>query len=414
MDPPGRHRHRGPAAARSNRGDRLVGSVFPLIGKALAIVVAGTLLAVSGWWVGRAIDPRSADADATSARNALIAGRSFLDEYVEIDGRVIRRDQGGDVVSEGQAFAMLIAAAVGDQERFRSVWSWTKANLRRADGLLSWRWVDGSVVDSNTAADADRDAARALLVAGERFGDPGLTADGRALGAAVLTHETMTVGTATASPLDPAARAGARVVGAGRVLTAGNWTTAPPYMVSLGYFSPRAEQELAQDSSDARWTELTHTHRIIAWQLVGSGLLPPDWVRLDAAGTAIASARAGRGRPQFGLEAARFPISMAESCNAADKDLAVAVGSVLQKLVDPPAIMHLDGSAAADWRHPITMVAVAATDYASGDDRRGARSLDAATALQQLHPTYYGAAWVALGRIMLTTDMLGSCEPGMP
>ena len=26
-----------------------------------------------------------------------------------------------------------------------------------------------------------------------------------------------------------------------------------------------------------------------------------------------------------------------------------------------------------------------------------------------LSPTYYGAAWVALGRIMLTTSLLGEC-----
>jgi hypothetical protein len=32
-----------------------------------------------------------------------------------------------------------------------------------------------------------------------------------------------------------------------------------------------------------------------------------------------------------------------------------------------------------------------------------------AAQLQQRFPTYYGAAWVALGRIMLTTSLLGEC-----
>ena len=67
---------------------------------------------------------------------ARIAGQKFLDDYVETDGRVVRRDEGGDVVSEGQAYGMLIAAAVGDETRFRSIWKWTKTHLRRADGLL--------------------------------------------------------------------------------------------------------------------------------------------------------------------------------------------------------------------------------------------------------------------------------------
>ena len=34
------------------------------------------------------------------------------------------------------------------------------------------------------------------------------------------------------------------------------------------------------------------------------------------------------------------------------------------------------------------------------------RLLDAAEALDKRSPTYYGAAWVALGRIMLTTNAL--------
>jgi len=36
--------------------------------------------------------------------------------------------------------------------------------------------------------------------------------------------------------------------------------------------------------------------------------------------------------------------------------------------------------------------------------------LDAAAQLEQRMPSYYGAAWVALGRIMLTTSMLGDCH----
>ena len=40
-------------------------------------------------------------------RTRRVAGQ-FLDEYVEPDGRVVRRDEGGDVVSEGQAYGMLI------------------------------------------------------------------------------------------------------------------------------------------------------------------------------------------------------------------------------------------------------------------------------------------------------------------
>ena len=43
------------------------------------------------------------------------ATERFLDAYVDPDGRVVRRDQGGDTVSEGQAYALLLATAVGDE-----------------------------------------------------------------------------------------------------------------------------------------------------------------------------------------------------------------------------------------------------------------------------------------------------------
>ena len=86
----------------------------------------------------------------------------FLDRYVDDDGRVVRHDQGGDTVSEGQAYAMLLAVAADDRDRFAQVWDWTRAHLQRGDGLLAWRWAGGRVVDDEPATDADLDAARAL------------------------------------------------------------------------------------------------------------------------------------------------------------------------------------------------------------------------------------------------------------
>ena len=58
---------------------------------------------------------------------------------------------------------MLIAAAAGDSQRFDQIWNWTKQNLRRDDGLISFKWRDGKVEDPEAASDADVDAARALL-----------------------------------------------------------------------------------------------------------------------------------------------------------------------------------------------------------------------------------------------------------
>ena len=236
---------------------------------ASAIALVLVLMGGAGWWIANAIDPRLDAADIAGLREdtARSAGQKFLDDYVEPDGRVVRRDEGGDVVSEGQAYGMLIAVAVGDETRFRSIWKWTKTYLRRADGLLSWRWADDKVTGINSAADADLDAARSLVLAGRRFNAPELTKDGRRLGVAILQTETVAVGTGVA-PTGDVNPPGTWVAGSGRTLVGGNWAKKAPYVVNPGYFSPRAERELFEASVDRRWTDITRTQRVLGWQLI--------------------------------------------------------------------------------------------------------------------------------------------------
>ncbi|MDO5753425.1 glycosyl hydrolase family 8 [Arthrobacter sp.] len=118
----------------------------------------------------------------------------FLLTWVDGDGRVVRSDQGNDTVSEGQAYGMLIAAAVGDEQTFQKIWDWTRAHLMRGDRLLAWHWGNGAVVDSSPASDADLDAARALTVAGTIFGRTDFAADGRILAGQIMNKLTaMTV-----------------------------------------------------------------------------------------------------------------------------------------------------------------------------------------------------------------------------
>jgi endo-1,4-beta-D-glucanase Y len=375
-------------------------------------VLVAVLVAAAGFGIAKVIDPRVTTADITSMREeaARTAGRDFLDEYAESDGRVVRRDEGGDVVSEGQAYGMLIAAAIGDQRRFLTIWRWTKDHLRRPDGLLSWRWADDQVIDSNSAADADLDAARALVLAGSRFNAPKLTEEGKRMGAVILQSESVPIGTRVA-PESDVVPVGTGMAGAGQVLVAGNWATTPPYTVNAGYFSPRAEDELAKISADHRWRDLTRTQRVLGWQLVGTSSLPPDWATVDASGTAAPTGAPGGGPVHFGLDAARLPVRYAESCDAADRELAAAMRPILAPAGDVPALRNLDGSPAGDWQHPVAVVAAAATEEAAGDADAASQRLDVATALQRRYPTYYGAAWVALGRIMLSSSLLGACPP---
>jgi endoglucanase len=378
---------------------------------ASAIALALALTVGAGWWIANTVDPRLDAADIARMREdtARDAGRQFLHEYVEPDGRVVRRDEGGDVVSEGQAYGMLIAAAVGDQTRFRSIWEWTKTHLRRADGLLAWRWADSKVTDANSAADADLDAARSLVLAGRRFDAADLSEDGRRLGVAILENETVAVGTATASPsdVDPP---GTWVAGSGRILVGGNWATTAPYVVNPGYFSPRAEGDLFEASADPRWMDITRTQRVLGWQLIGTGMLPPDWATVSEVGHAVPTGPVTGGVPiRFGLDAARLPVRFAESCDREDRALAGAMRPVLAASGEVPALRNLDGSAASNWQHPVALVAAAATEQGAGNPDGAVGRLDSAAQLEQRLPSYYGAAWVALGRIMLTTSLLGEC-----
>src|SRR5207302_9757221 len=80
------------------------------------------------------------------SQKAYDSARTFMRRYVEGNGRVVRRDQGGDTVSEGQAYAMLLAVALDDRGRFDTVWRWTRTHLQQPDGLLAFHWADGRVV----------------------------------------------------------------------------------------------------------------------------------------------------------------------------------------------------------------------------------------------------------------------------
>ena len=323
------------------------------------------------------------------------AAEGFLSEYVDADGRVVRRDQGGDTVSEGQAYALLVAVGIGDRDTFAEVWSWTEDNLQRPDGLLSWRWADGAVVDASSASDADLDTARALVLAGTAFADPQLSADGIALGQAVLDLETVRTG-------------------AGRILVAGNWATEEPFAYNPSYVSPAASGLLAQASGDPRWAELDEGSRVVTAALLAESELPPDWAQVRADGTVEAMPGAqGRGNDgvRYSYDAARTPVRLAESCASADRALAAQLVDVLDRSGADIAALDLGGAALTGDESAVAAVGQAAAVAAEGDLDRARAELVDADHLQQQTPTYYGAAWNALGRLLLTDDALGGCPP---
>lgn len=308
---------------------------------------------------------------------AVGAARSFLSGYVDPDGRVVRRDQGSDTVGEGQAYAMLAAAAIGDRATFDRVWGWTQANLLRPDGLLAFHWVNGRVVDPQAASDADLDAARALMVAGCRFRRPDLRAAAGRVGRSVLAHETR-----------------------GRVLAAGPWALQKGRTVfNPSYVDPRTLIGLGHLTGDHRYGTVARVGRRLIGALARP--LPPNWANVSTAGAARAAG-------VFSWDAPRTLVRLAADPSRAGRRIAARAwpsfsGHPAQRIV---VVHNLNGAPAGRTRHPVTLVAAAGAAHAAGHSGRSAELLDAAASLNRVQPTYYGAAWVALGRLMLTTHRL--------
>lgn len=321
----------------------------------------------------------------------------FLATYVDDEGRVVRVDEGGDTVSEGQAYGLLLATAAGDADLVRTIWGWTEENLVGVDGLMAWRWDAGEVVDPNAATDADLDAAWALVVAGERFDDPQLTADGLSLADAVVVRAT-------------------RPVDTGRALLAGPWVEGPPYLVNPSYSSPGALSVLGRATDDPVWAELAATDAQMLDDLGSMADLPPDWAQLDEAGGVEIMAPPGGGEVTFGLDAARVPVRLAASCDTGDRARAGALADVLRGASPSPGRRDLGGTATVEWTHALADVASAAA-LAADDDTVAARErLRQAALTDAATPTYYGAAWVALADVLLVQPDVGlrGCAPLLP
>jgi endoglucanase len=320
----------------------------------------------------------------------------FLSHYSNASGQVIRYDQGRTTVSEGQAYAMLLAVAVGDRSKFDRVWSWTQHHLQRRDGLLSYLWANGRVTASSPAADADLDTARALAAAARRFHHAAYAQQARALGKAILRNETVQVG-------------------GRRLLVGGPWGRSVPYTVDPSYFSPNTFNVLARLGNRRAWHELTQSsYAVLKESRGGNPPLPPDWAKVNRDGAAYASSPPHSATPmRYGPDAVRVLVRMAESCDPRAHRFAAQAWPFLRKVTaggkDPAFAYDLSGRPMTTNSSAVTLVAAAGAAKAAGNWVASNALLDRAQAFDGQHPSYYGDAWVALGRMMLQTHRLGSC-----
>jgi cellulose synthase (UDP-forming) len=358
---------------------------------------------------------------ASLNQQAYTSARAFMKRFVAPDGRVIRRDQGGETVSEGQAYGMLLAVALDDEARFQRIWGWTRAHLQERTGLLASSWSGGRVSSALPATDADLDAADALVLAAERFGNARYRDEGVAIGRAILGQETIDSGLVRGVSSGPDYASNADLGSASNtdsvpVLVAGPWARTDPAVLNPSYFSPRAYADLARAGHDARWGLLAASSRAVVSQLIAGGRsLPPDWAGLPAGAGAAASPIGDPGHPAGGpvpptssFDAVRVTVRHASSCVPEDRRLAASLWPLYAR--NPGRDSYApNGTPRSSATHAASYVAAAAAARAAGNRAAMNHLLGEAQAQQDAHPTYYGAAWLALGRTMMTTAALGGC-----
>ena len=323
------------------------------------------------------------------------AAARFLAKYAQPGGRVVRLDQGGDTVSEGQAYGMLLAEVAGDDAAFRRIWGWTHDHLRLRNGLFAFHAnAAGRVVSQQAASDADLLIAWALL----RYHGPSaasMHSAGRHVAAAILAHEV------TAGP------------GGTPILAAGPWATGRPASLDPSYWSLQALQGIAQATGGQQWRRLAAGTVALTRQLTGNGRqLPPDWAELTATGVLRPEPAPDGSQPQtqYGLDAQRVVVWFAASCDSQARALAARWWPLLRSSSHAQALaLRPDGTVLNGTPSVLPLVAAAAAAKAAGDSAASQRLLRQATAAQRSHPTYYGGAWQALGSALLSGGSLGAC-----
>jgi endoglucanase len=356
--------------------------------RALLVVLALTPIMTACGTTATNHSPAHSPAPTAAPR---AAAERFLARYVTSDGRVIRHDQGGDIVSEGQAYGMLIAEVAQQPALMRTIWSWTAAHLANSDGLIaSHATGSGQIEDPHSATDADILIAYALLrYAGAD--QAALHGEGHRIADAVLSQESVNLPRGAPLPV------------------AGPWAKATG-TVDPSYLMPSVFAALAGLTGNARWNRAAAAAVDMIRTLTNDGrLLPPDWARLSGGRLVPIPNPGGGAGVQYSFDAARLPIWFATGCTADARNLAARWWRNLLGADgrSGPQALTVAGATINATPSPLPLMAGSAAAAAAGNDTAASQLHTRATRLAQQDPTYYGDAWVALGPALLD----GSISP---
>ena len=292
-------------------------------------LVTATVLAVllAGWITPSYADVASQQDLRRYAQTLQDNWSRFKQLYVKPDGRVVDTGNKGISHSEGQGYAMLVAASLGDHRTFQPMLRWTQNTLQRSDGLHAWRYNPASrpaVDDPGSASDAELLIAWALLRAERRW--PGHNYEARALRILGALRKSL-------------------VTHLGQKLVLMPWEgaqAADPVVINPSYFVFPALQDIAVYTQDDFWVALYEDSMdIVQAARFGRYALPPDWLALGPTGRfSTWSERPAR----FGYDAIRIPLYLAWAGHRSDAFLGRFDGFWGQFPAKVPAWVELNNS----------------------------------------------------------------------
>jgi len=196
----------------------------------------------------------------------------FKRRYIENGERVPSQTFGG-VVSEGQAYAMLMAVWMNDRTQFEQVWTWTAANMMTSKSFLpAWHWGERDdkstgILKPENATDADEDMAFAMALAAKQWQHERYTQIAQEMIRDLWKHHVIEAdGRYFLSPgayfLEHAQR-----------------YNAPEIILNPSYFAPAAYRVFAELDPEHPWPALiTEGYRQLeACSALTPYKLPPDW-----------------------------------------------------------------------------------------------------------------------------------------
>ncbi|EPY3687581.1 cellulose synthase complex periplasmic endoglucanase BcsZ, partial [Cronobacter sakazakii] len=196
----------------------------------------------------------------------------FKGGYISEEGRVIDpSDPRKITTSEGQSYALFFALAANDREAFDNILQWTENNLAQGslkNTLPAWLWGmkgpdEWTVLDTNSASDADLWIAWSLLEAGRLWKEPRYSDTGKALLDRIAKEEVVNV---------PAL---------GDMLLPGKVSFAEPtlWRFNPSYMPPQLARYFTRYGKP--WTTIRDTNLRLLLETAPQGF-SPDWVSYEA------------------------------------------------------------------------------------------------------------------------------------